>query len=244
MPILGVLHLLIAVGFVVHAHRTGRPQFWMFILIFVPLVGSIAYILFELLPELANSRRSRKVVTDLRTVVDPDREWRRLGQQAMESDTVETKCKFAEECERKGMWDEAVGLYQQVARGLFADDPEILRRLARAHLGSGDPKAAIETLDQLRRAHPDFQNQDAHLTYARALESQDRLREAEIEYRTLSDYFVGLEGRTRYALLMQRIGEPTTAKRLFGDVVRASKARGVVLSSDDREWLKVAQRNL
>lgn len=243
MPIIGLLHLLIAIGFVVHANKTGRPQYWMFILLFVPFAGSIAYIVFELLPELANSRRSRKVVSDLRTVVDPDREYRQLGERAMLSGTVDTKRKFAEECERKGMWQEAIDLYNEIAQGIYADDPEILRRLARAELGSGNPKAALATLNRLRIAHPDYQNQDAHLVYARALEKEGRLQDAATKYEALSGYFVGMEARTRYALLLQKLGEPIEAKKLLSEVVRASKAPGVVLSSDDREWVRVAQRN-
>lgn len=243
MPIVGLLHLLIAVGFIVHAHKTGRPQYWMMILLFLPLVGSIAYIVFELLPELANSRRSRQVVSDIRTVVDPDRNYRQLGERAMLTGTFDTKCKFAEECERKGMWPEAIDLYRQIATGLYADDPEVLRRLARAELGSGDPSAAMATLDRLRAAHPDYEDQDAHRTYARALEKQGRLQDAMTEYKALSAYFVGMEARTRYALLLQKLGEPIEARRLMNEVVRASQARGVVLTPEDREWIKVAQRN-
>jgi hypothetical protein len=239
-----MLDLLIAIGFVYHAHSTGRPPFWMFILIFVPVVGCVAYVIFELLPELANSRRARKVAVDLRTVVDPHRDWRKLSLQAEENDSVEAKCKFGEECERKGMWPEAIAMYRQAAQGLFADDPDVLRRLARAQLGSGDGNAAIDTLDKLRAAHPKYQNQDAHLTYARAIEMQGRLREAETEYRALSAYYVGMEARARYALLLQKLDEPLVARRLFKQVVRSSKARGVVLSPEDRDWIKVAQKNL
>lgn len=243
MPIVGLLHLLIAVGFIVHANKTGRPQYWMFILLFVPFAGSIAYILFELLPELANSRRSRKVVSDLRTVVDPDREYRQLGERAMLTGTFDAKCKFAEECERKGMWQEAIDLYREAAQGLYAEDPEVLRRLARAELGSGDARGAMATLDRIRAANPEYENQDAHLIYARALEKVGRLSDALTEYEALSGYFVGMEARTRHALLVQKLGEPIEARKLLGEVVRASKAPGVVLSPDDREWVKVAQRN-
>lgn len=243
MPIIGLLHLLIAVGFIVHANKTGRPQYWMAILLFLPLVGSIAYIVFELLPELANSRRSRQVVTDLRTVVDPHRDYRQLSERAMLTGTFDTKSKFAEECERKGMWQEAIDLYREIGTGLYADDPEVLRRLARAELGSGNPKSALATLDRLRAAHPDYQDQDAHLTYARALEKDGRLQDAVTEYKALSGYFVGLEARTRYALMLQKLGEPIEARKLLSEVLRASKAPGVVLTPDDREWIKVAQRN-
>ncbi len=244
MPLLGLLHLLIAIGFVMHAHRTVRPQFWYMILVFVPLIGSIAYVLFELLPEMANSRRGRQVVTDLRTVVDPDRDWREKSQRVQESDTVDSKLKLAQECERRGMWGEAIGMYRKAPQGMFADDPDLMRGLARSELGAGNAQASLDTLATLREIHPTYQNQDAHMTYARALEAVGKLPEAETEYRELAGYFIGTEARTRYALMLQKSGRLDAAGKLFQEVAKLSKARGVVLTPEDREWVKVAQRNL
>lgn len=235
---------MIAIGFALHAHRTGRPQFWIYILIFIPLAGSIAYVLFELLPEVANSRRARRVATDIRSVVSPDADWHALRRDAQERDTVEAKSKLARECERKGMWVEAIAVYRQAARGPYVDDPGLLSDLARALLGSGNAEAALTTLDRLRAGNPDYQNQDAHLTYARALETIGREQEARQEYRAIAQYYVGTQARTRYALLLLKLGEPAAAKRLFEEVVRVSKARSVVLTDADREWVRVAQRNL
>ena len=73
MPLLGILHVMIAIGLAVHAMRTGRPQYWLFILLFVPALGSIAYVVFELLPELARSRRAQKVTNDIGDIVDRPR---------------------------------------------------------------------------------------------------------------------------------------------------------------------------
>ena len=244
MPIIGVLHLLMAIGFALHAHRTGRPQFWFYILMFLPMAGSLAYILFELLPELAQTRRGRQVAHDLKTVISPHADWQKLNQKAQQQDTVEAKCKLAEECERKGMWPDAIDIYREAARGIYADDPGILCGLARAELGSGDGLAAEATLNQLRTAHPDYQNHEAHLTFARALEAQGRTKEAGDEYHALVGYFAGLEARARYALLLQKIGNPAAARKLFDEVIRASETRGVVLSNEDRDWARVARRNI
>lgn len=243
MPLLGLLHLFIAIGFCVHAYNTGRPNFWIMILLFLPLIGSIAYVMFELLPEMANTRRGRQVAADVRTVFDPDREWRERSARVRSSDNVDAKIKLAAECERKGMWPDAIELYQKAAQGIFADDPDLMRGMARAQLGGGDATAAMATLDKLRTLHPKYQNQDAHLTYARALEALNRLTEAEQEYRALNHYYIGVEARTRYGLLLLKLGQPEAAKPLFEDVVRASKARGIVLSPSDKDWVKVAQRN-
>ena len=243
MPLLGMLHFLIAIGFVLHAHRTGRPQFWYMILIFLPLAGSIAYVLFELLPEAANSRRGRQVVKDVRTIIDPDRDWRDKNKRALEADTVETKLNLALECERRGMWGEAIGMYRRAMQGSYANDPELMRGLARAELGAGNAQTALDTLEVLRAENPTYQHQDAHLIYARALETLDRLPEAESEYEGLISYYIGAEARTRYALLLQKRGRLEQAAKRLDEVGKLSKARGGGLSPQDRDWIKVAQRN-
>ena len=64
------------------------------------------------------------------------------------------------------------------------------------------------------------------------------------EYRALAGYFVGLEARARYGLLLQKTGDPAGARKLFDEVVRASEARGVVLTPEDHDWARVAKRNI
>lgn len=243
MPLLIVVSL-IGIGFAVHAMKTGRPQFWMYILIFVPLAGSLAYVLFEILPGLAQTRRARRVAGNIGDIIDPDREWHRRREAAERTDSADTKRALAEECERKGMWNEAIALYETAATGVFADDPALLTGLARAQLGAGKPAEAEATLNRLRAAHPNIQNQDAHLIYARAVEEQGRLDEAVGEYAALSRYYAGLEARTRFGLLLLRRGNLAKARELFEDVIRAASARAVLVSAEDREWVKVAKANL
>lgn len=244
MPFIAVLHLIVAIFFINHAYRTGRPQFWYFILLSLPLVGSLAYVFFELVPEMGDTRRGREVKRGITDIIAPDREFKRLHEEARTTDTVETKQALAEECERKGMWREAIQLYTSAAQGMYAGDPGLLTGLARAHLANGTARTAMEVLDRLRAAHPDLDHQEAHLTYARCLEELGRTTDAEAEYRALSAYYIGLEARTRYGLILQKKGQPEKARELFEQVVRASQARGIVLSDTDKKWLKVARSNL
>jgi hypothetical protein len=244
MPLIAVLHVMIAIGFAIHAMRTGRPQYWLIILLIVPFFGSIAYVLFELLPELARSRRAQQVTSNISDIVDPDREWRRRREAVTLTGSVQAKREFAEECERKGMWQDAIKLYGEAAQGIFASDPTLLSGLARAQLGSGDARGARDTLERLREAHPTIEDQEAHLLYARALEAQGNFAEAEEEYEALRSYYVGFEARTRYGLLLLRRGEPAKARALFEEVVKAASARRLIVTEADRDWLKVAKSNL
>ena len=245
----GLLYVFLAVGLAVHAMRTGRSQWWLFILFFptwtiFPWAGSLAYIVIELIPALFQTRGARKVRSEIGAVIDPDKELRERVAQAELVDSVDTKRALAEECEKRGQWQEAIRLYQAAATGIFADDPAVLLGLARAELGSGDAPACLETLHKLDEVQHNLRNQEAHLLSARALEATGRTEEALQEYDAVSRYYAGFEARSRYALLLLKQGRAEQARDLFQEVVRASSARRAVVAPSDKEWIRIAKTNL
>lgn len=244
MPILGLLHLLIGITCAVHAIKTGRHWAWVMILMAVPMVGAIAYFAVELLPDLAASRRARQVAGDLKDVVDPDREFRRRIEMMRTTDSADARRALAEECERKGMWRDAIELYTAAAVGVFKDDPALLFPLARAQLNGGDPAAAEATLDRLRAARPDWKSQEGQLVHARSLEQQGKTALALAAYETLARTYAGVEAKVRYALLLQKQGDLARARMMFETALRSAQAGAQVLSSADREWAKVARANV
>lgn len=58
MPVALVI-LLLDISLIHHASRTGRLQPWAFIILMVPMLGALAYIVVELVPEWL-SRHVRK----------------------------------------------------------------------------------------------------------------------------------------------------------------------------------------
>ncbi len=238
------LYTIIAVGFAVHAMKTGRPFWWLYVILFVPVAGWLAYIVIELIPEMFQTRGARKVRSDLGTMLDPNKEWRERVRQAELVDSVDAKRALAEECEKRGLWDDAIRLYKAAATGVFTDDPAVLAALARAQLGSGDAQACLDTLHKLEEVQPNLRNQEAHLLLARALEATGRAGEALREYEAVSRYYAGFEARSRYALLLLKQGRAQQARDLFQEVVRASRARPVVVTPADKEWIRIAKTNL
>ncbi len=239
-----IVHLVIAVGLAVHAMKTGRSQWWLFILLLVPVIGSIAYVVIEIIPAMFRSRGAQKVATNIGAVLDPDKEWRERLKQAELVDSVDAKRALAEECEKKGLWDDAIRLYETAATGIFADDPAVLIGLARAQLGGGNAPAAIETLNKLEEVQPQLRNQEAHLLRARALEATGHTEEALAEYEEVSRYYAGFEARSRYGLLLLKQGRVSQAREMFMEVVRASSARPVAIAPGDKEWIRIAKANL
>jgi hypothetical protein len=73
MPALGLLILAAQVLCAIHVVRTGRPYWWLFLIVMVPAVGVIVYFVAELLPGLLGSRGARRAVSGAARVFDPGR---------------------------------------------------------------------------------------------------------------------------------------------------------------------------
>jgi hypothetical protein len=230
------------IGMLVHAIRTGREQMWIYVLALLPGVGSIAYFVAEFLPWLMSSPNARRAASSLQWALDPERDLRRYAAQARLSDTVDSKLKLAEELAAAKRYDEAIEAYRGCLAGLFAHEPKIMLALASVEFEKGDHAAAAATLEALAQHNPDFRSAEGHLLYARALETVGRLDEARAEYGRVSDYYPGAEARTRYGLLLKRLGDEDGARRAFKDVLDGAELAPRHVRRHNAEWIEIARR--
>jgi hypothetical protein len=244
MPILGGLVLLIQLGFAIHVMKTGRHWYWAVIVMTIPLLGPAAYFLFELLPELRNSRTGRKAVAEISRTIDPERAYRERFDALQISDSVENRRQLAEECMVLGRYGEAAVLFERSLDGPHLQDAALLFGLARARFGMDEWQHVIDTLDRLRRHNPEFQSQDAHMLYARSLENLGRMDEARKEMEALATYYAGPEAKARFGLILQKAGEPDKARAQFQEIERLYGKRRMQMEPEDRQWLDVARANL
>ena len=241
------LYLLIPAAqifFIIHAARTGRPYYWMMILLFVPMLGILAYVVFELLPGASRSPTGYKAVRNAQRLVNPEGNYRQLTMQLEVTPTVANKRALADECVRLGKLDEAETLYRDGMTGIHATDPALMLGIARVRFAQNDPAGCLAALDALKAANPDFQSADGHMLYARSLEGLARDGEALGEYESLSHYFGGEEPRVRRALLLQRMGDVRAAQDAFADIKRSVERAPSFYRRNQQEWYRLAKQNL
>lgn len=244
MPIVAILVGALDVLCLVHAVRARQPYYWFMIIVSLPLAGSIAYFLIEILPDLQHSRAAREVVQDIGAVIDPDKQIREGTERLAKSDTAENRKALAEALIAKKRFGEAQQLYEAALTGAHVDDPALMMGLVRARFGLKDYAGVCKALDDLRAAHPDFQSAEAHMLYARSKEGAGKVDEAFVEYEALADYFSGEEARCRYALLLQKDGRVDEAREYFRQVVQSVESGSKGYFRAQRDWYEVARRNL
>jgi hypothetical protein len=239
-----ILSIAIQAGLIVHVIKTGRNMLWIWAIALLPLVGSLAYTVVEILPEVLGGGTARRAKSGMRRMMDPDRALRRASAEVEISGNVDARRRLAEELFDRGQYDAAIDVYMGGLKGVFEHDPTLLLGLARAYFAKQDFAAAQTALEQLTQNNPDFKSADAQLLYARTLEARDALEEAERAYAKLAPGYPGAEARLRYGLLLKRRGKPAEAQQVLKDLLDGAKLGPAHYRRAQAEWLERARREL
>ena len=94
-PIL-LLSIPLQIGCGVHVVRTGRPLYWIFILLIGSYIGVLVYLLAEVLPDLQRSRGANRALGRVRDRIDPGRRTRAASRDLEIADTLDNRRRLAE----------------------------------------------------------------------------------------------------------------------------------------------------
>ena len=237
MHIFGLgLHVLIALYFAIHAVRSGREMYWLFVLFAFPLLGSIVYALAIWLPEQRGSRAFRSVKRAAGELINPGRELREARQALEASPTPATHLRLADALLAMGQAEAALEHYSQARRGFHAEDPEIEVRHAHALLDAGRPGDARAMLDALIERRPDFRSPRGHLVYARAVAALGDRERAREEFDAVIEGFAGLEARARYAETLLEWGALSDAAEVAAAGLRLAERMPAHSRELNAEW--------
>jgi len=243
LPIVAVLTLLIQACFIYHVFKTGRPYWWAFVILTVPLLGCLIYYLVEVFPNSQEHRAVRKTARKVAQAMAPDAEFVRRIEEVETCGSVENKAALAEECLGRAMTAEALRLYEQCLIGPYAKDPKLRFGLVQACLADQHWARALEAVDVLARDHPDFRTSEIALLRARALEGAGEIDAARAAFEKLLPGFVGLEARYRYAMLLQSAGRSDQARAQLEAIIEHAK-RFRIKHEEEQEWVAAARRGL
>jgi hypothetical protein len=187
---------------------------------------------------------ARRAKSGMQRMIDPNRALRRASAEVEISGNVDARRRLAEEHLARGQYDAAIEVYRGGLRGIFEHDPTLLLGLARAQFGKQDFAAARATLERLRQHNPEFKAADEQLLYARTLEAENALEQAESAYAALASRYPGAEATLRYALLLKRRDKVVQAQQVLKDLLDSARLGPPHYRKAQAEWLDRARREL
>lgn len=241
------LSFLVQASLAVHAYRTGRER-WMYLIILVPVIGSVIYVLTEVLPEIRYNSTGRRTASRIAGMIAPSDNTTKLRERLALLDSVENRQLLARECVNAGEYQEAIELYSSCLKGIYKDDPQLMLELANANYLYERRSDAKDIFVRLREVHPDFRHAEGHLLFARTLDDMGEDWNALKEYKEVANYYPGEEASCRYGLLLKKMGRRQEANEVFNKIIIRSRIRGRIRgrknTSRERQWIRTAQENV
>jgi hypothetical protein len=248
---LNIAILLIDLAMAWHVIRSGRTPMWImgmglasFVAPYALFLLWLAYLAVAVIPDFLKSNGVRRFTGGIADAADPGRSYREKKRQAELVGSVDSKRALAEESVKRGLYAEAIELYESAMQGPLGEaDPALLKGLGRARLLSGDGVGAESLFVKLKQTDPAAFDADAELDYARSLALQGKNDDAVAQYEKVVSRYPGEEARARFALLLQSMGQQARAQALFKEILASVKGAPGYYRSRQREWIGIAKQN-
>jgi len=241
----GFVFLILAVALCIHAVRTNQQMYWIFIILFVPLLGSLVYTVAVLVPELMGGTGARRLGRAVGDTLDPGREYRQARIAIDDAPTVHNQMRLAAAAAGLGRYAEAEQLYAEAAQGIHADDPTLLLGRANALLELGRYEEALAQLEKLGDDEPRSPRPAVvSLAFGRAYEGVGRFSEADKSYQSAAGRLPGLESLARYAAFLAHTGRRDEAVEALADIDRRIAKASPQFRREGRIWRDLAAQAL
>lgn len=236
--------LALVVACLVHVFRTGRDRFWIYIIIFLPMAGCIAYFFVEVLPDLIQGRGAARLSAGVVRAVSPGRKLKEREAALDLAPTVENRIALAEAWTEEGDPAKAADLYAACLNGVYKEDKMILSRLAHSLQAAGYSVRARQVFDELVRIHGPLTDDRDLLCFASTLDACGETAKAEEHYRAAAAKSPSLEARYRYAAFLRSAGRTEEAAREVTSLERGFALMPGFAKRTQRKWVQAARKEL
>ena len=223
----------------IHCMRKGNINKWLWLIIFLPVVGSLIYIF----TEMFTGNELQKVQSGVGAVFNPSGKIKKLEENLRFTDTFANKVALADAYLEAKQTQRAIALYESCLSGNFTTHEYVNMQLINAYADVKQYDNIIAVAKQIYTL-PQFMRSRAHMLYAIALSYTGHPEKAEKEFKLLKGRFSNYESRYRYGNFLTRMNRHDEAKKIFEEMLHETSHLNPHEKRDNRMWLDSAREEL
>ncbi|WP_394751195.1 hypothetical protein [Spongiimicrobium salis] len=201
-----------------HCYINRKPYFWYFVIFFIPVLGSLAY----LFTQVFGQRDIDKVQEGLVSVINPSKKITDLEKQLQFAETFENKVALADAYLEAEIFEKAIETYEAALKGTFQNDFYVLSRLEEAYYFSSRFDEAIACAEKIKD-NPKFKKNKAVFLYGLALEKNHQITAAEEQLKKFDAPYSHYQERLVLGQFYMRNKRPEAAKEVLQEIVHESE---------------------
>ncbi|GAA4339038.1 tetratricopeptide repeat protein [Mucilaginibacter gynuensis] len=222
-----------------HSYKRGTQSKWIWIIVFLPVVGCLVYIFNEMLP----SRRVSAPKVNVGEILNPGSKIKKLEDNLKFTDTFANKIQLADAYLAAKQTEKAIAIYEGSLTGAFADNEHVLSQLMVAYSEQERYPEVIQLAAKIRGSSK-FPQSRAHILYAIALEHTGDVATAEKEFRAMKGRYSNFEQRYQYGLFLIRNEREEDAADVFIEILNEVPHLSAVEKKSGRVWFNKVKEEL
>jgi len=227
------LGVVFQVLMIIHFFRTRPEYYGFFVILFLGPIGSLAYVVIEVVPGL----RAELPVID-RFKRKRRRQW--LESMVAETPTQEACADLAKIYAGEGRHKEAIGLFTR-ALALDPEDPDCLHGRGSSLAASGDKEKAASDFEAVIAIDPSHAFHAAHVELAETYAALGRTDDAAAAYEAILSRTTISRAYYGYGKLLAERGEKDRARKMLREILAKQAALPRYLRRQERPWLRRAK---
>ena len=199
----------------VHLFRNHKPYYWFFIILLIPLVGSLVYII----TQVVNSRDVSNIAEGVSNIINPTKKILDLEKQIQLADTFQNRVNLGDAYLENKDYESAIKNNLIALDGNFQNDPYTINNLISCYFYQEKHEKVIEYSERIL-SHPEFKKSNFY--YGLSLEKAGRVQEAEIELRKVDLNYSNYNERVELSEFLIRHDKNEDAKVILSQIISES----------------------
>lgn len=238
-PAFYTITILLQAICVIHCVRSRTQQNWIYLIIFLPLIGSLVY----LFSEVITRRDLRNVKAGVGEVFNPSGSLKKLEENFRFSDTFNNRILLADACLAAGQTQRAIHLYEEGLEGAFSENELGISRLILAYYQERRFEDVVKITPRIISL-PQFAKSKSHILYAASLGQCGQPEKAESEFKKMNGRFGNFEARYYYALFLRQQNRQEESLNLLHLIAEEIPQLSAVEKRSNRQWLNLSREAL
>lgn len=230
--------LILDIVCIIHIVKTGRDRIWIYIVLFAPIIGSVAYLITELIPSLLAGRKSHELKQALSSTVFGGKKIAELEKLLRISDTYQNRHSLADAYLEAGANDKAIDVYLSCLSGAYENDPHLLQTIAHSYFLNKEWERS-KTYFEKASFNQDIEKK-YRVEYAQSLAHTEEYAKAEEQFKILK-LETNVEGIFKYAEFLSETGKEESAKQKYKYIIFISSTLPKFVLRENKQWINLAK---
>ncbi|MFS4457251.1 hypothetical protein [Maribacter sp. 2304DJ31-5] len=234
------LILALQVFCVYHCYTHKNDYYWIFLIIFLPVIGSAIYLFVHVFQKKDIEQLQDGVVS----VLNPSKKIKDLEKKFKFSDTFENQVALADAYLEGQMYEEAIKNYEASLKDVFENDFYVHSKLVGAYYFSSNFDKAIHISNKIKD-NSKFKKSETAFLFALAIEKSGGSKEMAEEYLMQFDTpYSRYRERLELAKFYVRAGKTDESKTILEEIIKESEGMSKTGYRQNRVWIKKAREIL